>query len=204
MSNTSPRSHRSRSKTGAERENADGFGKLTQETRESLEERNSRKSNFSISIHVSMENRWLSTTYANGEWFGFDEKWGTISVATCLYLTSYVLFYKSGDGAETSKKAGLFRSPNSLFELNAGDFLLRETGKFSVSRISGTHRFWGEQRKIRVSTFRKRRKMPPILSQIRTVPCPRFGFDEICTCIYLLFRINVIKPAKKHDKCRLP
>ena len=98
-------------------------------------------------------------------------------------------FCKPGFGAGTPKEAGLFRSPNSLFELNAGDFLLRGSAKFSVWRISRSHRFWGEQRKIRVSTFRKRRKMPPILCQIRTVPCPQFGFDEICTCIYHKSRV---------------
>ena len=91
----------------------------------------------------------------------FSDATGATLVVACWYSTTYVLFYKPGFEAETPKEAGLFRSPDSLFELNAGDFLLRESAKFSVWRISRTHRFWGEQRKIRVSAFRKRRKMPP-------------------------------------------
>ncbi len=70
------------------------------------------------------------------------------------------------------KKAGLFRSPNSLFELNAGDFLLREPAKFSVWRIPGTREFRGERSKIRVSPFRKRRKMPPYSWPPRTRRAP--------------------------------
>ena len=97
------------------------------------------------------------------------------------------------------KKAGLFRSLNSLFELNTRDFLLREPAKFSVWRIPGTREFRGEQSKIRVSPFLKQRKMPlhsmpdlnhpvspflkrrkcsPFVCQTRTVPCHRFGFDK--------------------------
>ena len=49
------------------------------------------------------------------------------------------------------KEAGLFRSPDSPFELNAGFFHLRETAKFSVWRIPGTREFRGEQSKIPVS-----------------------------------------------------
>ena len=47
------------------------------------------------------------------------------------------MVYRPGFETKTSKKAGLFRSPNSLFELNAGIFLLRESAKFSVLQISG-------------------------------------------------------------------
>ena len=91
-------------------------------------------------------------------------------------------------------------SKNPLFELNAGTFHLRESAKFSVWRIQGTREIRGEQSKIRVSPFRKRRKMPPhsMPNQNRPVfpvrqqrkcspfvrpipplvPSPRFGFDE--------------------------
>ena len=134
---------------------------------------------FYVSIHVSFANSCVSKGYANGEWFGFGDIRATTLTITRWYSTTYIWFWKPGFEAGTPKEAGLFRSLNSPFELNAGVFLPRGSAKFSVWRIPGTRGFWGEKRKIPVSPFSKRRKIPPIHPPNRTAPCPHFGFEFV-------------------------